>query len=124
MSKKPIGADKPPARQKLERFSHQISLTLSDGERTLPLGVANIQWKAPPGSTLSSSQLFMAAVLGAQRRYSATIKGLGLRYLWQIADDAGNRVTLLEIDQRHMEAKDKKEPLTIKRLGFDSVEIV
>ncbi|MDF0607042.1 hypothetical protein HZU77_015560 [Neisseriaceae bacterium TC5R-5] len=103
----------------LGSFSQQLPLILSDGERSLPLGIATVKWRAPSETTLSASQQFTGAVLAMCRYHSALIKNLALRYLWAIHDERGNRLLLSEIDQHYLA---EKAP-SIKALGIDSVSI-
>ncbi|QEL55473.1 hypothetical protein [Chromobacterium paludis] len=78
---------------------------------------------SPPGCSFSAVHLFTAALLGAQRHFSALMKGLGLRHRWRIYDNAGNSISLQDFDAKLAEAKALKEPLTLKRLGIQTVSI-
>ncbi|WP_155416831.1 hypothetical protein [Chromobacterium violaceum] len=51
------------------------------------------------------------------------MKGLGLRHRWRIYDTAGNSISLQDFDAKLAEAKALKEPLTLKRLGIQTVSI-
>ena len=54
------------------------------------------------------------------KHYSAMLKGLELRHIWELRDEEGHVATLQEIDRRILQAKENKMPMTIKRMGFSS----
>ncbi|PRP71018.1 hypothetical protein BUE93_08665 [Chromobacterium amazonense] len=115
-------ASKKKRRIKLEKFSQRVDLRLSDPEHSLSMGCALVEWGAPPGShPLSAGHLFTAALLGARREYSALLKNLGLRHRWYIASSCGGSMSVLDLDLKQAEAKEKKMPLTLKSLGIRSV---
>ncbi|MDE1714901.1 hypothetical protein PWG14_20650 (plasmid) [Chromobacterium amazonense] len=111
-------ASKKKGRIKLEKFSLRVDLRLYDPEHSLSMGCALVEWEAPPGShPLSAGHLFTAALLGAHREYSALLKGLGLRHRRHIASSCGGSMSVLDLDLKLAEAKEKKDAADAEEPG-------
>lgn len=61
----------------------EYPLTLTDGDRKLPLGVAVVWYVSEDGAP--PRDVFLGAILAARRRYRALLAGLELRNIWRIS---------------------------------------